>query len=372
MNAANTPGEFVTFLGMEYTNHSTGHFTCVFDGDQLPKDPIISSRLPVIGAGQDTPNELWEVLDDFTGTTGSRALALPHHTVRESYMQDWTYYDPEYVKIAEVTSNHGADLYEPDHPLSYLGSTGAPPPGTRGCSITDALKMGLHLSLYASSDSHDGHPGHSLSHTATAVGHQRPYTYWWTRYDKPYPVGLTAVYAGELTRDAVFSALVNRNIYANSDHGRPVLKFSVNGVEVGGDSTVRVASADTPRELSIFLAQCGSPASTLNTPASVSESWQPNWNAGIEILKNGDLLTTIEVTEPVAAVRFVDREPVTGTAFSVEDCVLIDGEYYINHFSDNPVDPQTLNTGGKDFYIIRVVGENHRHSYIGPIWVDVE
>ena len=44
--------------------------------------------------------------------------------------------------------------------------------------------------------------------------------------------------------------------------------------------------------------------------------------------------------------------------------------YYINQYSDNPIDPSTLNTNGYDFYLIRVVGENGRMSYAGPIWVE--
>lgn len=49
--------------------------------------------------------------------------------------------------------------------------------------------------------------------------------------------------------------------------------------------------------------------------------------------------------------------------------MLKDGRYFVNEYSDNPVDPAALNTAGKDFYLIRVVGANGRHAYAGPIWV---
>lgn len=207
------------------------------------------------------------------------ALALPHHTVVERFMQDWTYYNPRYVRIAEVTSTHGDNLYEPDHPLSYRGSTFPPPPGTKGCSITGALQMGLQLSLYASSDSHDGHPGHDLSRTRASIGHQRPYTFWWTRFDKPYPGGLTAVYSSELSRRGIFSALQNRQIYAVSDHGRPLLFLTINGVSVGGDSTVTLPGRDTPREIEVLLAQDGAPAAAAG---SLVEDNSSRWPAGLE------------------------------------------------------------------------------------------
>ncbi|HOB86980.1 MAG TPA: DUF3604 domain-containing protein, partial [Bacillota bacterium] len=263
-NKANTPGEFVTFLGMEYTNHNTGHYTCIFDGDELPTDPVINAPYFSLSDKIPTPNELWQVLDEFTEAAGCRALALPHHTVTERFMQDWTYYNPKYVKLAEVTSTHGDNLYEADHPLNYRGSTAAPPKGTRGCSITAALQMGLNLSLYASSDSHDGHPGHDLAHAGAWVGHQRPWTIWWTRFDKPYPGGITAVYTDDFSRQGIFSALENRSLYASSDHGRPLLFFYVNGRSVGGDSTLLVESPDTPREIRVFLAQDGAPAAPIN------------------------------------------------------------------------------------------------------------
>jgi len=348
-NEANRPGEFVTLLGIEYTNHDTGHYTCIFDGDRLPVAPLIFAPYFGLRGALQTPDELWRLLDDFTATTGTAALALPHHTVVERFMQDWSYYNPRYVRIAEVTSTHGDNLYEPDHPLNYRGSTFPPPPGTRGCSITSALQMGLKLSLYASSDSHDGHPGHDLSRTRASIGHQRPFSFWWTRFDKPYPGGLTAVYGSELTRRGIFSALQNRQIYAVSDHGRPILFMTINGVTVGGDSTVTVPDRNAPREIKVLLAQDGAPAAATGSLAEEDISREPDWNAAIEIHKNSALLASIPVAGPIAAVSYTDAEPVAGTAYGKENCVLKDGAYYINRYSDKPVDPAALNTAAKIF-----------------------
>ncbi len=365
-DAAYDPGHFVNFYGMEYTNHKTGHYSCIFDIDVLPTDPILAYY------GIDTPYDLWDVLDNFTANTGSRALALPHHTTKAAFMQDWTYLNPKYVKIAEVTSNHGDNLYEYHHPLSYRGIDGPPPKPTNGSSITEAIRMGHRISLYASSDSHDGHPGHTLSHTNTYKAFQRPLTFWWTRQDKPYPGGLTAVYSDSLTRESIFSQLENRYIFANSDHGRPILNFTINDVGVGGNSTLYVTNSLVPRIININLMQDGSPASDKLTAASVTPNWIPDWNADIEILKNGELLHTFHTTSPISSFMFNDTSEITGARYGLESCSNRDGEYYLNDYSDNPIeDPNTLNTNGVDFYIIRVVGENHRHTYIGPIWVEV-
>ncbi len=366
-NNQNTPGEFVVFQGIEWTNVATGHYTLVFSGERLLHFPAL---MPGRFGPLSTPDRLWRDLDAFTQTTGDSALALPHHTTKINYPQDWSYLNPKYVRLAEVTSTHGDSLYEQRHPLNYAGGTGAPKSTIHGLSITDALLMGRRLTLYAASDAHSGHPGHSLSHTEAIIGHQRPWTTWPSRVNKPYPGGLTAVYAKTLTREAVFEALTEGRIYANSDHGRPFLQFTVNGVAVGeAASTVSVPSPETPRTLTIRLAQDGAPAAAYRTSAAsrVADGWRPNWQATVEILKNGQLLHAFPVTTPVADFTFVDTEPVTGAAYT--HSTERDGKFYLNALSDKPIDPGALHTGGADFYIVRVAGENRRYTYAGAIWV---
>jgi hypothetical protein len=381
-NEAYCPDSFVTFHGVEWTQVKTGHYTCIFSGDRLIKEPRLSYLVVP------TTDGLWKALDAFTERTGCRALALPHHTTQKAYIQDWSYINPGYVKLAEVCSVHGEFLFEQRHPLNYAGAIDPPPEYLPGSSISDALRMGKHLILYAASDEHDGHPGHSLSHTAARVGHQRPMTRWRTRIEHPYPGGLTAVHARELTREAVFSALERGRIFACSDHGRPLLAFTVNGVPVGSEnpepgrgpaSFVQAAEPASPRLIEVLLAQDGSPAAARDTSAAAAVTaatagsgapgWKPDWNAEIEIIKNGELLITIAVNQAVSRIEYLDRAPITGTAYGPEECFRRNGETTINRYSDNPVDPDSLHTGGADFYLIRVVGENGRSVYAGPIWV---
>ncbi|MFW9768619.1 MAG: DUF3604 domain-containing protein [Candidatus Thorarchaeota archaeon] len=364
-NAAYAPDQFVTFHGIEWTNTRTGHYTCIFSGGELLKDPLLSYlTIP-------TTDGLWDALDNFTEENDCRALALPHHTTQKQYLHDWTYINPRYVKIAEVTSVHGECLYEQRHPLNYVGLITPPPMYQNGTSIIDAFRMGYRMTLYAASDQHDGHPGHSLSHTPAFIGIQRPWSVWHTRNEHPYPGGLTAVYASDLTRDSIFTALERQMIYATSDYGRPLLNFTINGVGVGGNSTVSVSDGLDPRVLQIILAQDGAPAATRTLAATVTENWVPDWNARVEIIKNGELLTSITVAQPVVNLTYIDSTAVTGASYGVESSVLINGQYYINEYSDNPIDPTTLHTNGVDFYIIRIVGGNGRTTYIGPIWVEV-
>ena len=361
-NNAYIPGKFVTFHGMEWTQVTTGHYTCIFSGDQLIKDPILSYLiLP-------TTQDLWNALDSFTERTGSKALALPHHTTKKSYPEDWTYINPKYVKIAEVSSVHGDFLFEHGNELNYRGAIDPPPIHTRGTSIMDAFTMGYRMTLYSSSDEHDGHPGHSLSHTQAYIGHQRPYSVWLTRNEHPYPGGLTAVFIDNLTREGVFSGLENQRIFANSDHGRHLLFFNINGTKVGDNSTIIMSNQNSHRKINIFLAQDGNPVAKLRGSASAPFNWAPDWKGTIEVMKNGYLFQSIGVDSPIANVSIIDTNPITGTSFEPY-CIEIDGNFYINSYSDNPIDPSTLNTNGFDYYLVRFVGNNDRMTWAGPIWV---
>jgi hypothetical protein len=368
-NALNRPGKFIYFQGIEWTNLHYGHYTLLFSGDKAPRSlELMPGRFGPLS----TTERLWRDLDAFTQKTGAMALALPHHTTKVSYPQDWSCINPHYVRLAEVSSTHGDSLYRHRHPLNYAGATGMPRTETHGQSITDALLMGHRLTLYAASDAHGGHPGHSLSHTEAAIGHQRPWSAWPTRRGKPYPGGLTAVRADELTRVAVFDALYHARVYASSDHGRPFLHFDVNGVTVGDGASLLLPTRETPRVLTIRVAQDGSPAASHQISAAglVADNWRPNWKADVEILKNGRLLHTFPVRSAVAQLTYVDTEPVTGAAYT--QAVERDGQFYLNAVSDNPVDPASLDTGGADFYVVRVVGDNGRHAHMGAVWVSAE
>nr|MDO8135595.1 DUF3604 domain-containing protein [Candidatus Njordarchaeum guaymaensis] len=365
-NLAYDPGCFVALHGMEWSQTRTGHYTCIFSGDRLIKNPVLSFLVIP------DPQQLWSALDDFTSSTGCRALALPHHSTEAGYIEDWTYMNPKYVKIVEVTSVHGECLFEQRDPLCCRPCVDPPPVYTPGTCVMDAFEMGYRMVMYASSDGHDGQPGHSLGHTNAYIGHQRPWTTWHTRIDFPYPGGITAVYALNLTRDSVFTGLENQRIFASSDHGRPFINFTINGTRVGDGSTLKVANASTARQINIVIAQDGAPeANKRPQAASVTSNWVPDWHAFAEVFKNGNLLIRIPIESPVANATLIDSTPITGTSYGLENCVLLDGKYYINSFSDNPVDPATLDTSGADFYLLRIVGDNGRTAYAGPIWVEV-
>ncbi len=368
-NRANDPGNFIAFQGVEWTSGtaphvsltSWGHYTCIFTGNKLAR---ISADI------QRNPTMLWNELDRFTSEYTCRSLALPHHTVSMKYIQDWPACSDytKYVRLGEVFSVHGSSLVNPYSEWNITGEIGQPPYRINGSSINEALMMGLRLGLVANGDSHDGFPGHSLSHTKAFIGHQYPPTFILSRVSHTYPSGLTGAFVSSLTRESVFNALYYRRVIANSDFGRPYVTFKINGVGVGEDySTILVANSTSLRELKIFIAQDGSPPAAF---LQAAKHWNgnPDWSTTVQIFKNGFLWEEHQVNVPVAQLTLYDNETVTGTSYN--NCIEIDGEYYINGKSHTPVDQLSLNTNGIDYYFIRIIGAGGRITAIGPLWVE--
>ncbi len=368
-NRANDPGKFITSQGVEWTSGTAphvpligwGHFTSIFSGTKLAH---LSSSI------QKNPSELWSELDRFTSEFGCRAIALPHHTVSEKYIQDWPVcFDySQYVRLGEVFSVHGSSLVNPYSEWNVTGEIDQPSYQIQGSSINEALMMGLRLGLVANGDSHDGFPGHSLSHTRAFIGHQYPPTYILSRVSHLYPSGLTGAFVSDITRDNIFDALYDRRVLANSDFGRPYVTFKINDVEVGeDDSTVFVANSTSLRELKLFIAQDGTPPAAY---LQAAQPWNgnPNWNAKVQIFKNGYLWKEELINAPVTQLFFYDNETIVGASYN--NCIEKEGEFYINEKSHTPVNPSSLNTNGVDYYFIRILCSRGRVTAIGPLWVE--
>lgn len=209
------PGEFVTFLGYEWTSGSIrqpgrqyyGHKTVLYPTD-------MGKCLPYTQEAYETPNRLWEHLRP------AGALTMPHHTAlppegSDISGADWRYHDPCVERLVEIYSRHGCSecvgcarpvLDKQKHPATWQ-------PGT----VQHALSLGHRLGFAASSDSQIGRPGNPF------------------REPKPssnYPCGLTAVFAKARTREAIWDALRRRRCYATTGQ-RIVLQFWINGHMMG-------------------------------------------------------------------------------------------------------------------------------------------
>jgi len=176
----NDPPHFAAIPGWEWTQGDYGktqygHKCILFPTED---GPMCS---PLDGRGR-TPEELAECL------RGTGGLMSAHHIARGfSGGTRWDFVDGEVEPNVEICSNWGR--------FEYFGN----PMGIKevkhvaekeGCSARDALARGHRLGFIGGSDSHD------LCHTPC--------------------IGITGVWLEELTRDAIFSALRDRRVYATT------------------------------------------------------------------------------------------------------------------------------------------------------------
>ncbi len=204
------PGSFVSFRGFE-AGLEEGHRHVIFaSGGVEPQYP---------------PDFDWSfpaLHDAFRGRDD--VLMIPHHT--KAFM-NWDHHAPDLEPVVEVYSSWGSS----EEPGSDLWEKMSVP----GATVRDALNRGFRLGMVAGADICPW-PGRSHPGTVHALA--------------PYAGGLTAVFAEELSREAVFEALRSRRCYATTG-ARIILRFDVCGTPMGG--TVRLASPDEPRHVAVSV-----------------------------------------------------------------------------------------------------------------------
>ncbi len=169
--AAYEPGTYVTFCGNEL-NARTGE-KCVY----FRRDSHSMYRYP------DDRNTLFEL------ARAGEALIIPHQHGRGPWP-----YPKDVIRVTEMYSIWGAFEY-PGNPRPCIGGG-----DYTGRTVLDMLLAGYRPGVIGGSDCHAGHPGHTD----------------WLRACKAYWCGLAAVYAEELTREAIWQALLDRRCYATT------------------------------------------------------------------------------------------------------------------------------------------------------------
>lgn len=195
-------GEFVTFLGWEWTNDDEGHKHILYP--DIEGTPFPYTLYP-------TAIDLWNALD------GKPALTIPHHVAWERRKVDWTRRNDRYQRVVEIFSQHGANEYY-KNPLDHFKEKER----AKGHYVRDALAMGHKLGILASSDGHFGYPGNGWMIGPTSLDSTSRAT------------GLVGIYSKKLTRKAIFDAIVSRRVYGTTDH-RTILSFKVNGEWMGSE-----------------------------------------------------------------------------------------------------------------------------------------
>jgi hypothetical protein len=244
-----------------------------------PEDPAAFSYMPDF------------LYDHYRGRDD--VILVPHHV---KTWTDWSYHDPELEPLMEIYSCWG----QSENPSTDRWNKGMTP----GAGAWEALQRGYRLGMIASSDNHVGMPGRSYPHDR--------------QVHTPFPGGLAAIYAPELTREALFDAMENRLCYGTTG-ARISLWFTVDGKPMG--STVKARRGDRGREVWV---------SVLGTEAIDR----------VEVLRNGEVVHTgyrrRKDSENVCQVDWTDRpEP-----------------------------------SASDFYYVRVIQEDGEMAWSSPVWIE--
>ena len=221
-------------------------------------------------------------------------------TSNHSFMKylDWSVFDPDLDRIVEIYSCWGSYEARVDNPLN---SKRRP----LNQSLRYMLGLGYTPGIVAAGDSHVGYPGRSLMASD-------PYMC------QNWKAGLAAVYAPELTREAVWDALYSRYCYATTG-ARIVLAFTLNGERMG--SVLEYAPEDGR------LARREVKVSVHGTDAIQS----------VEIFRNNGLLQRIQPKSDTVEFSLSDR---------------------VDRRSDT-----------RDWYYVRVLQADGNAAWSSPIWV---
>lgn len=215
------PGRFVALLGYEW-RWKVGH------GNVYG----IDLDLPV--HADDEREALFELV------RAGKAIIIPHHTndplMTRAPSFQWDLFDRDLIHAAEICQMRGS--FEKDELGDHVMFGGF------GSSLQSALAKGFKFGFTGGTDNHCGRPAspmYTAFHSAPNVGSANTCDLGDVTM-KPTLSGLTAVFAKELTREAVFTAIRSRQTYATTG-ARILLNFEVNDLRMGQEGPVKGPAA---------------------------------------------------------------------------------------------------------------------------------
>jgi len=185
---ANAPREFVTILGYEFHSSEWGDYCLYYPGDE--GELFYADNLQQLQAH----------------AREHGCLLIPHHLAYPLGWRGigWDAFDPSLAPVVEIYSEHGGSERDRGPFAMIRHSCGG---RTTGGTAQAALQRGFRVGFIASTDDHLGYPG-------------------------AYGEGIAAVYATELTREAILDAIRQRRTYAATGD-RIKLQLTLNGEMMG-------------------------------------------------------------------------------------------------------------------------------------------
>lgn len=193
----NKPGEFVTFFGYEYRTRRGDTNIYFRDRDGAP---LLSGQIDTMRLAREYCADLEFFSAPHLHPYSHQYLTFGPWKWGADVVEQWGDIAGAAEPVIEIFSRHGRYEFYNNQPLR------SPKRGmTEGNSVQAHLLRGHRFGFYCGSDDHWGRPGQD---------------------------GLIAVYAPELTREAVFEAIKNRRCYG-STNARIILDFQANGRFMG-------------------------------------------------------------------------------------------------------------------------------------------
>ena len=247
----NDPGTFTTFAGYEYTPTPL-HRNVLFSGG--PADTL--KTLPFSSQDSQNPEDLWAHLTRYKEMTGSDVIAIPHNSnlsrggmfrrvtfQGQRISRDYARIRSDIEPIIEVTQIKGDSETNPlispndefaDHepyryskPTADKESSRTPEDITRASYARSALQTGLDIEanvgvnpykfgMIGSTDAHTGIASVDEDNFWGKLGGAEPSRYRSANQSNWSSSGYAAVWATENTREAIFSAMKRREVYATT------------------------------------------------------------------------------------------------------------------------------------------------------------
>jgi len=189
--------------------------------------------------------------------------------------------------------------------------------GGLGSSIQDALALGYRVGFVGGTDNHRAQPGSPRS----ALGGLDP-------DELPATGGITAVFAPELTREALWDALYQRRCYATTAQ-RILLDVRLDDYMMG---------SDLPADKAAPYAD----ARTLRIRALGRREIDR-----IEVVRNNVTVESFEIGADQAELQYTDGTPLAH------------------------IEPASKDAAGAVFYYVRLIQRDRNMAWSSPIWLAV-
>ena len=297
----NETGRFTTFLGMQWFSEDPqeGLRTFVFAKDNkaiLRKKDSKNSHLKKI----------------YKGLSSKELISIPAFTMAKGFGYDFSDFQPDFERVVEIYNAWGSSecTKKEGNPKPITGKKGVNE--FADGSIQKALKHGLRFGFVAG-----------------GLDDRGIFSHLYDSDQVQYTPGLTAIFATDHTREALFQALYQRKCYATTGE-RILLHFCIAGAPMGSElSTKTKPGLCYNRHITGYVAG----TQTLSS---------------VEIVRNGEVLHCFSPKQAHLTFAHDDETAISQSAILRNDDALPFVYYYI-----------------------RVTQTDGHMAWSSPIWIDI-